>query len=1357
MPVVAGEIFAGPGDPVKIDKRFGEGNKNIVNNPAGSLMATIVDQYGNPVSNVPVSFAVLPALSLNPEWPLPAGYRNIELYQDDNCKLDYPIYGDCTTESSMTVLAGHIGAIVNTILGNTVNTQYKVQVSVPNLPNEEFTLSTYGSMEPDAYIPPQVFSSRLVTVTQKGESINAAKAGEALNAPLGAALFMLYADYTMEGPSQCTEEGATFDCWTIKGTGLSHTRRIDDGTSTMTFTTIQGGGVAGETENLGEGKYQASFTTGAQAALNVIEAVGEATMTVPEVYFDSLTLDSIRTGYRSDTLPTRTVTVKTGQKALFDKETGEILGNIPQKISYNVYGVEVPTEISPPVVSLGEGGMARENVVVTYTIQPEGASPAGYIASSAHIDLFSVDSTGEESWEDFLVGNVATGRGTAQWTKGKVFDPKKKYFVQTVLNRGSDAEIRGERVPLPTLLADLDIDSDNNAGWQPDGIHNLPKRDTLEDQVEDQVGRPGKVLKANLVDTDGDKVPGYADGIDRNGQEGDGASEPFCPLVFELGGSVFDPAKATVSFQYSGSNPAGVEKVVSADETVSYTLAPGAFRLWIKDGQFSRKVADIAQGGDYVVPDKAYPLSWFEPVAGADAWTLFVEGVRGVTGAEEKKITLTVDPDGEGPLAAVEGDLVLVTSIFAGLVPDYNHNRVIDEEDRARAAQGDIYYFWINDDDDEGETEGDDIPLSAVSSQESRRDCDNFRIDGVRDLIDFFPVALDIKTLLGIFQPNVYEYRLKAATENLNVVFPELTTETVENYLVDVETARTVALKQTFPVPQDKWPISGAYNIAARQGLSTMLATASTQDTPSVVLLEGVKSGQASLVLEVFDPSGNKVFSNSLNLSLDGVEQMFRHKNLIKPLEDYYSKSEAGFPGENSFPNDGMADRVNSADEGVTNRKHFEGFDAETDENNFVHVHGYNVNGQAARGEQSEAFKRLYWSGSRARFWGVSWYGCESQVPILNFSPNYHVNVRHALNSGRLLKDFVAANNLGSATVFAHSLGNMVVSSAIEEGMSVARYLMVNAAVAEEAFTPQEAYDGGAAYESSAPWRSATKEQMYHPAWRYPGGVVVPFENAYQPQLWASEWYKLFAPDDDRSTLTWRNRFAKVRDLTDTFVYYAPTDEVFRPFLYTVEMAANDSAYQPNAADWPGWEEIAKNALNRSNTVGAYAWSLQELVKGRMGLGDEDSDSGGWGFNLMDDDYWRYSDPVNQKKLPISSSAANAIQKDQLKARPFFLMNPDFDYLYKDPPVLVSAPLREELLANEIPALTFAAGHRGVEKIKVKGSDRDIDIRQTFAVGKPWLVDRPRNEWRHSDIYVIAYTYLSGLYDEWVKKIQGAP
>lgn len=451
-----------------------------------------------------------------------------------------------------------------------------------------------------------------------------------------------------------------------------------------------------------------------------------------------------------------------------------------------------------------------------------------------------------------------------------------------------------------------------------------------------------------------------------------------------------------------------------------------------------------------------------------------------------------------------------------------------------------------------------------------------------------------------------------------------------------------------------------------------------------------------------------------------------------------------------------------------TNQKHFGGFDAESDQNNFVHVHGYNVNDQGARGEQAEAFKRLYWAGSKARFWGITWYGWDSQttIPLPSLgsrTPNYHVNVRHAFVTSRLLNNFVVAKNLGNATIFAHSLGNMVVSSAIEAGMPIARYLMVNAAVAEEAYTPQGSYDGGIAYEVGNSWRNSTQESMYHPAWRYPDGWAIPFDQGYQPKLWASEWYKLFSGGDGRATLTWRNIFARVRDHQNTYVYYAPTDEAFRPFNYTVENAADNDGYQPNVADWPGYEDVLQNYNPDNRTkLGSYAFAVQELLKGRMLplplVGDKDSDTGGWGFNFDDDDYWRYADPVNHNKLPIYSYYANDIPEDQLRSRPFFSKSPDYSFLYTDQPVTVPLLIREELLANELPALSFAAGHRGVQKIKIMDSDRDIDIRDKFLVkkpGSPWPRGTDDYEWKHSDIYVVAYPYLSGLYDEWAKKIQG--
>lgn len=168
-----------------------------------------------------------------------------------------------------------------------------------------------------------------------------------------------------------------------------------------------------------------------------------------------------------------------------------------------------------------------------------------------------------------------------------------------------------------------------------------------------------------------------------------------------------------------------------------------------------------------------------------------------------------------------------------------------------------------------------------------------------------------------------------------------------------------------------------------------------------------------------------------------------------------------------------------------------------------------------------------------------------------------------------------------------------------------------------------------------------------------------------------------------------------MRDLTDTYVYYTPTDEAFRPFEYTVEMAANDTngnGYQPNVDNWPGLEEVFKNALSSSNTLGAYAWSSQELLKGRGGI--PDSGAGGWGFNLQDG--------YQFLGVHVRPEVANSYPDAQLMTMPFFKKDSDNGLLYApaDQPPPVSAPLREELLANEIPALTFAAGHRGVKEIK---------------------------------------------------------
>jgi len=77
-----------------------------------------------------------------------------------------------------------------------------------------------------------------------------------------------------------------------------------------------------------------------------------------------------------------------------------------------------------------------------------------------------------------------------------------------------------------------------------------------------------------------------------------------------------------------------------------------------------------------------------------------------------------------------------------------------------------------------------------------------------------------------------------------------------------------------------------------------------------------------------------------------------------------------------------------------------------------------------------------------------------------------------------------------------------------------------------------------------------------------------------------------------------------------------------------------------------------------------------------------------------------------------------------------------------------------ELLANEVPALTFATGHKGVKVVDI---DKNIDIRERFLkIPKAqWVRKIPQYERRHNDLYLVAYPYLFGLYDSWSELIRG--
>ena len=107
-------------------------------------------------------------------------------------------------------------------------------------------------------------------------------------------------------------------------------------------------------------------------------------------------------------------------------------------------------------------------------------------------------------------------------------------------------------------------------------------------------------------------------------------------------------------------------------------------------------------------------------------------------------------------------------------------------------------------------------------------------------------------------------------------------------------------------------------------------------------------------------------------------------------------------------------------------------------------------------------------------------------------------------------------------TIPAHSLGNMVASSVVQDhGYRPAKYFMLNAAV------PAEAFD-------ATQWNTNALNNPFE------------FEDwvGYPAKSWASCWQSLFPANDIRGKLTWKGRFTDVPQLTTLFNYYSTGDEV---------------------------------------------------------------------------------------------------------------------------------------------------------------------------------------------------------------------
>ncbi len=631
---------------------------------------------------------------------------------------------------------------------------------------------------------------------------------------------------------------------------------------------------------------------------------------------------------------------------------------------------------------------------------------------------------------------------------------------------------------------------------------------------------------------------------------------------------------------------------------------------------------------------------------------------------------LIVDSDMTSSRFTGAGKTAIIKVVDAALCADYNRDGAIDDSDKQALKSGRILRHWVNDDKDEGDIaeEGSDNLEQAWLSANYQ----NSKIDGRCDLLDFTPIHLDIHNLLSELG-NYSNLTFKLVHENsaVNVAWSSLLKSNANLFLTQDETGYGPSFNKSAHESSVVEVESNGVNVP-----KAFISQIANSEGKGVLLLEGTATTTRPLRLEIY-AEDNLCFISEMPLSISSIENMYRKVSL------------RNFTCPSSIPT-------------PTNNPDIDGA------KNVVFLHGFNVNEEKARGWHAEMFKRLWQSGANMKFWGVTWNGNGGEVT----KSYYHTNVQNALTTADSLKTLVNTMVGSNTVVMAHSLGNMVVSRAIQKGMNVEKYFMLNAAIASEAFN------------GTLQNTSSTNTNFVPQAWR-----------EYPSETWSARWHELFASDpaDDRNELKWKNQFTDILTKTTVYNYYSSGDEVFElskgvPGMLTGAMHL----------DWPVIDTqfpYLHFGDVFSLTIARHSWQKQECLKGINFVAG--TTTAGWAFQcdksgLIGGGERCYS-PAAATNLVVNGVVAlNAV----FKRKPDEMFQPS-----------IAQSKQDEIIAFAIPALSPAVGSVLIDNCSNVDVNEESDSPNSLRINS-WGRSDPAygDRWLHSDIKDMAYYYVYKLF-----------
>ena len=542
-----------------------------------------------------------------------------------------------------------------------------------------------------------------------------------------------------------------------------------------------------------------------------------------------------------------------------------------------------------------------------------------------------------------------------------------------------------------------------------------------------------------------------------------------------------------------------VTRVRLAAGAVTLTAGGGAFQAWLD--RSGRGLAPILLVDGETRPTVTMSLAKWRSLAGLTGDENEARTRILLTSATPGPRTLTYSFSAGGAFA--DSVMQNITFVRPPLRLDITRDGSIDEDDSAAWHDGRTFYYWVNEDTIQGDYIDPGREYTATNSSD-------LVVNGTFDLVNFFPVALDLTAFTAAWQGRV-TYRIRPDWYNpnsFNFCFADVPWNNAG--FIQTTNVMTTSGHVLSSAPLISLPTSG-YTLPYPDIISF-------SENSGLMICEAKSS--SPLRIDITD-GDTVLYTYSVPITLLPVKQMYNWYNF------------RNFSGQECR-------RVSE--------RHV--LEEEHNMKSLIFLHGVNVNEDEAEMWGDILFKRLWLSGVHVDFYNVDWRS------DIGSPANYQENASNAFVVASQIVLILTNNIPGEKVVMAHSLGNMVVSSMIQDyGLQVSRYIMCNSSV------PAEAYDT----------TLSPTNVLVHKDW-----------NEYPRRSFANEWYRLFENEveDDRQQLTWGGRFSDVANVAVNF--YSTGDHV-------LELYRNHRVWATDG--YENWDQKFER----------YSWHKQELWKGRSG------------------------------------------------------------------------------------------------------------------------------------------------------------